>query len=311
MPTAVIVLDFDPILRLGDLAVRLETAALGLTILIALALAARIAARTPIDGDGGTAGAPRRNLRPDDLLFVSLGILPGAVIGGRLGYVLLHLDFYRANPAAIVDPGRGGLELAMAVGGGALTAAYVASLLDGALGRWLHAAALPLLVGLGLGKAATALGGSGQGQPTDADWAVAYAGNQAWATLGPEIPSHPAQLYEAAASAGVLLLLVLLLAAGRFAARDGRLFLVAVALWALARAAVAATWRDPEVLGPLRAGQLLALLLAFLSLAIAAAVWRTARGVSGAAPGRPDRVAAPAPPGDAPRWPDPETRPPF
>ena len=299
--TAVIVFDFDPILRLGDLAVPLETAALGVTILLVLLLAARIGTRVPANDPSDAGDAAPRGLRADDLLFVVLGILPGAVVGGRLGYVLLHLDYYRIDPGAIVDPRQGSLELSLAVAGGALTGAYVASLLDGAVGRWLHAAALPVLLALGLGKLAMALGGTGQGQPTNAEWATAYVGGHSWASLAPEIPSHPSQLYEGGVALGVLVLLVILLAGGAFASKDGRLFLAGVALWSLGRAVVAGTWRDAEVLGPLRAGQLLALGLALVALTLAAAAWRSARR------GR----AVPAASRDAVGWPGRETPPRF
>jgi hypothetical protein len=39
-------------------------------------------------------------------------------------------------------------------------------------------------------------------------------------------------------------------------------FLLGLALWAIARAAVATTWRNPAVLGPLNMGQVLALSVA-------------------------------------------------
>ena len=51
-----------------------------------------------------------------------------------------------------------------------------------------------------------------------------------------------------------------LVLAGRTAtARDGRVLLGALALWALVRAAVTLTWRDPAVVWELNAGTLIAL----------------------------------------------------
>jgi phosphatidylglycerol:prolipoprotein diacylglycerol transferase len=296
VPTAVIVLDFDPILRLGDVTVRLETVALASAILVAMLLGAGIVARIPA-GDSGDDHP--RILRRDDLLFVVLGIVPGALLGGRLGFVLLHLDFYRSDAAAIFDPGRGGLELSLAVVGGALTGVSVASLLDGSVGRWLHAGALPVLLGLGLGKLAMALGGNGQGRPTDVGWATAYLGDGPWASLAPWVPSHPAQVYEALVAFVVLFTLAVLLAVGLFRRPDGRLFLVGVGAWATGRSVVGTTWRDPEVLGPLSAGQLIAVAVAIGSFAVAALVWRAS-----------GRTATPVA-GQRPAWPDPETRPPF
>lgn len=250
VPPGVVTLAFDPVLRLGQLGIRWETIGIAVAILLALVAGALIAGRTP---------RPGGRLRRDDLLFVALGATPGAVVGGRVGYVLLHLDYFAARPAAITDPATGGLELSLAVVGGVLTGLVVASLLDGSARRWAHAAAVPLLGGLAVGKTAMAFGGSGQGQPSDAAWATAYAGGGPWASLAPGVPSHPAQLYE---SLGYVLALVVLgfaVAAGLGARRDGRLLGLALVLVALVRLAVAFTWRDATVVGPFRVEHLLAL----------------------------------------------------
>ena len=256
VPSAVIAFDFDPLLRVGDGAVRLETLAVAAAILAGLVLA-------------GIA-VVRAGLRADDLLFVVLGIVPGAVVGGRLGYVLLHPAFFLADPGRILDPGVGSLELTLAVVGGAVTGTLVAILLDGRPGPWLHATALPMLVTLGMAKAAAVLGGTGQGQPTTGEPATAYLGAGPWGSLAPGIPSIPSQALEAI---GVLLALgvvrALALTPG-LRRPDGRLFLVALAAWAVVRALVAATWRDPLVLGPLRAEQVIDLVVAAVALGLCA-----------------------------------------
>jgi phosphatidylglycerol:prolipoprotein diacylglycerol transferase len=246
--TAVIAFDFDPYLRLGDGAVRWETLGIVAAIFLALVLAG--------------IGARTMDLRADDLLFVVLGIVPGAVIGGRLGYVLLHPGFFGARPETILDPAVGSLELGLAVVGGAVTGGIVAALIDGNVGRWLHVATLPMLLVLGAGKLATVLGGRGQGQPWDGDWATAYVGSGPWGSLGPEIPSHPSQAYEGIATLAVLSLAMGILAVPGLRRPDGRAFLAALGLWSIVRAVVAGTWRDPVVVGPLRAEQAIDLAIA-------------------------------------------------
>ncbi len=184
MPIAVIAFDFDPLLRLAEgLVVRWQTVALAAVIATALILAGVIARR-----DG---------LRGDDLLFIAVGTVPGAVIGGRIGYVLLHLPYYQANPGAIIDPGLGAMELALGVAGGLLTGSLVASLLGAPLGRWRHLAILPVLFVLGVGKFTMILGGAGQGTPSTAAWATAFLGPGPWGSLAPALPSEPSQAYEA------------------------------------------------------------------------------------------------------------------
>jgi hypothetical protein len=90
---------------------------------------------------------------------------------------------------------------------------------------------------------------------------------------------------------------------GAFRRRDGRLFFVAIGLWAVARALVSTTWRDPVVAGELNAGGLIA-----IGIAVACAIALVILTVRRRAPLDDDQSA------DARAelaWPDPETRPRF
>ncbi|MGH2473649.1 MAG: prolipoprotein diacylglyceryl transferase family protein, partial [Candidatus Limnocylindrales bacterium] len=145
MPIATIAFDFDPLLRLGDgLSVRWQTVALAVAILICLS-AAGVAAK-------------RAGLRTDDLLYLAIGAVPGAVILGRLGYAIIVPDAFRAGPSTIADPSVGGLELGLGVIGGVVTAGVVAGVLGAPLGRWAHLLSIPLLAVLAGGKLTMALG---------------------------------------------------------------------------------------------------------------------------------------------------------
>jgi phosphatidylglycerol:prolipoprotein diacylglycerol transferase len=292
-------LDFDAVLRLGDRAVRWDTLALAGAVFITLALTALIAGRTAI----GEAPDRHARLRRDDLLFIAVGSIAGAVVGGRAGYVLINAGFYREHPELILDPGQGALQLSLGVVVGVLAGMQVARFLDGSPGRWLHVAAVPVLAGIGLGKVAMAIGGAGQGLPSVGPLATAYVGDGPWGSLGPSIPSHPAQLYEAAVAGVVLVVLLIALAAGRFRRRDGSLFLAGLGLWALGRFVVAFTWRDPPVIGPLRADQVLSLVIVVGCVVLVVAVGRLSNRAEGAATrGATERPLS---------WPDPETRPRF
>ena len=254
MPLAVVTFAFDPFLHLGDQVVRWETLGVAAAVLLVLVTAVLLARRTPPDDAG-------RPLRTDDALYLALGAIPGAVVGGRVGYVLLHLDYYLGQPGAIVDPSAGSFQLSLGVLGGVVTALYVVRLLDAPAARWLHVAAVPVLIGIGAGKAAMAFGGTGQGDPSAAAWATAYLGPGPWGSLAPALPSVPSQLLEAAGTLLAAVGVVLILMAGGFGRRDGRAFLVAMAAWLVVRIAVATTWRDPAVVGPLVADQLISLVL--------------------------------------------------
>jgi len=286
VPPAVISFAFDPLLRLGQTAVRWETLGLATAVFVALVAAALIARETPREGGGG-------RLRRDDLLFAALGATPGAVIAGRLGYVLVHFDYYAANPGEITNPSSGGLELSLAIVGGVLTGYAVGTLLDGTGRRWAYAATIPIVAALALGKIALALGGAGQGEPGDLPWATLYLGPGPWGSLAPAVPSHPAQLYEALGYVVALMALAIGLSTELFVGRDGRLFGVALAMVGCVRFLVAFSWRDAGIIGPIRVEHVLA--LAPLTTGVVA--WLLLRRERG--------VERPVVPVDVASWPDP------
>lgn len=246
MSIAVVSFQFDPyVVLFGDLAVRWGAIALAGVIVVALLLAAVLARA------GGS--------RADDVAFVAIGIVPGAVVGGRLGYYLLHGGSFGPNPAAaLLDPSVGGLELGLAVVGGTLTGAYVASLLGSSAARWLSTMAAPALFALGAGKLTMVLTGAGQGQPSDASWATAFTGPGPWGSLVPALPSHPSQVYEGIAALAILAALGLALMLRPTSRDDARVFVVAIGAWALARMLVSLTWRDPVAALGLSSGGLIA-----------------------------------------------------
>jgi phosphatidylglycerol:prolipoprotein diacylglycerol transferase len=328
VPIAVIAFDFDPLLRLAEgLVVRWQTVALAAAIATALVVAGLIARR-----DG---------LRPDDLLFIAIGTVPGAVVGGRIGYVLLHLPYYQADPGAIIDPSLGAMELALGVVGGLLTGSAVAALLGAPVGRWRHALVLPLLFILGVGKLTMILGGAGQGTPSVASWATAFLGPGPWGSLAPALPSVPSQAIEGVVTLAILLVVTAALWLGAFSTRDGRVLFAWIAIWAFARAAVASTWRDDVVIAGLDMGSIIAIAVGLGAVAVLVVMTVRARRRGSDRAGDPAASSAPSPGGrplppataaaadggppatpgspplpgdpsrDIPTWPEPGSRPRF
>jgi prolipoprotein diacylglyceryltransferase len=311
---AVVRLDFDPSTLVFGLSMRLETLAFAGVILLVLVLAALSAGRSrPVGATlDGAAGEVGLKLRRDDLILIAFGAVPGAVVGGRLGYALVHFDYYSANPRAIADPGQGGFGLTLAVVLGTLTAIAVARLLGAPVGRWLGVASIPVLLGLGLGKLAMVLGGTGQGSYSGASWATSYVGPGPWGSTNPSFPAMPSQAIEG----GLVLALVVVVLVLPFVLRlrirrwrsiarpglaprkqwafltGGRRFLTVLGLWALLRFAAAFTWRDARVVGPLVAEQLVLLLLAAVALFGQAAAGPIRRALVVSAASRAARRAA-------------------
>ncbi len=261
-------LAFDPFLRIGELVVRWQALLVALGVLAALLVAA-VSARSE-----RTRGPGRSSLRLDDLLYLTLGILPGAIIGARLVHALGYLEVYAAQPGLLLDTSRGGFSLLGVVVGGTLTGGYVASLLDGSARRWAAVAAPSTLIALGIGKVGQFLGGGGQGVFWDGPWAVAFSGPGPWLSAGASVPAHPVALYEALWSfAGIPI--VLWLRRRAVPVPGGRPFLAAVAWFLVGRLLLGALWRDDRIIGPLNVEQALAgLALTVVAAAAVAAMIR-------------------------------------
>ena len=105
-------------------------------------------------------------------------------------------------------------------------------------------------------------------------WATAYVGPGPWGVLGPDLPAHPAQVYEAIGDGLLLVVLLILGRRGPFRDGDGRRFMVALAGWAVIRLVVATWWRDAPVAGPLKAEQLLDLGLLLVAVLVLVALRR-------------------------------------
>lgn len=257
-PLGIVEVTFDPVwLSQGPLSLVLSWQGLAAAafVLAALLVAAVAVVRyRPARPEAVPDDAPA--LRLDDLLFIAVAVVPGAVIGGRIVHGLDHVDVYAADLAALLDPARGSLSLLGAVVGGTISAAYIARILEGGRPdwrRWLEVGA-PIALFLVFGaKFSQFLGGGGQGVPWDGDQAVAFLGSGPWQSVAPAMPSVPSQLLEGGwAALGVIVLAVV---ARRL--RLGTVFLWALAWWLVGRFVVGFTWRDVASVGPFSVEQAL------------------------------------------------------
>lgn len=192
-------------------------------MLVALALVPRSARHNGMDTEAATSTY---------FVVVLVGIL-----GARLLHLCLSIPEIMRNPhyawTILVSGGvwYGGVLAGLGAG------AYCARRFDVPFPVLVDTAAMPVVVGGGLGRIACFLSGCCYGSPTSVPWAVTFSdpiAHRLHADL-PDVPIHPVQLYE---MAGALAIAVVL---DRFAARPhrpGSVGLLWILLYGILRVAV-------------------------------------------------------------------------
>ena len=184
--------EIDPVaIAVGPVAIRWYGLSYVAGIGIGWWLGRRRAARDPWRG-----WTPQR---VDDLVFWCAA---GAVLGGRIGYVLFYdLSRFLSDPLTLVRIWEGGMSFHGGLVGVIAAGAWFAR--RRGMGFFAMSDFLAPLVppGLGTGRIANFVNGELWGKPAEVPWAMAFPG------AGPA-PRHPSQLYEAALE-GLVLFVVL------------------------------------------------------------------------------------------------------
>lgn len=151
---------------------------------------------------------------PDDVIDVSLVIIPAAIIGARLYYVASAWDEFSSNPLSVFDIRSGGL----AVYGGVLLSIIAVIVLAKVKKQPLGALFNVLIVYIPLGQAIGRWGNffnqEAFGTNTTLPWGMISAKTSAYIsafcpTLDPSVPVHPTFLYESIACLIIFAILLL------------------------------------------------------------------------------------------------------
>jgi len=178
------------------------------------------------------------NVFEDFLLWV----LPAALIGARLWYVLFNLGYYLENPGKIIAVWEGGL----AIHGGFFAAVIVALLwtrhkkID--FFRFADLAAPALILGQAIGRWANYVNQEAYGVPTDWPWAMYIAGEY----------RHPTFLYESLWNLAVFFALYYFVVTRPKAGKTFALYMVG---YSIGRFFIEGLRTDSLMLGPLRVAQ--------------------------------------------------------
>jgi phosphatidylglycerol:prolipoprotein diacylglycerol transferase len=221
--------------------------------------------------------ARARGLDATRMLDLGIYIIISALVGAKLLLLVVDFDQFRGNPAELLSLARSGGVFY----GGLILAVLVAF-------WYMRRHRLPLwqtcdvfAPGIALGHAVGRLGclaaGCCFGKPTSVAWAVTFTNPQAAANVGTplHVPLHPTQLYESAAEAIVLVLLLATERKGR--AYPGRTFWLYMLMYGISRFVIEFYRGDERgmVFDMLSTSQFISLILVPLSLAML--VWLARR----------------------------------
>ncbi|MDR7402618.1 MAG: prolipoprotein diacylglyceryl transferase [Armatimonadota bacterium] len=189
---------------------------------------------------------------PAQMLDVGLYVIIGGILGGRIGYALVNLSTFAAEPLRLLALWRdAGLVFSGAVLGGVVVAVAAARGLRVSPLGFLDALAPGAAVGVAVATVGGWMHGLFVGRPTGVPWAVPVMLEM----------RHPAAIYLLLAAVGIC---AVLWAQDARTTPAGTLFFLWLLLYGVTRGAVEFFIDSPTVLGPLT--------LAHLSSAAAAAV---------------------------------------
>jgi phosphatidylglycerol---prolipoprotein diacylglyceryl transferase len=201
----------------------------------------------------------RRRGLPEDATNAAIGGVLGGLAGAK---IIWALEFAGSAPFADLVFSRGGLSWFGGFAGGVGVGLWMLRRYRVPLIAGLAAASPALATGHAIGRVGCFLVGDDYGKPTDLPWGVAFPEG-----LPPTlVPVHPTQLYEAAALA---VLVLLLLRMRRSGAADPLVLATYLGAAGAIRFAIEFVRINAPVLGPFTLAQLWSLALVFAAIILA------------------------------------------
>ena len=213
----------------------------------------------------GTYGAGLDGLNPGRVYATLLLLIPVALVGARLLFLLAHWRLYRREPHRIWRQSEGGASLYGGLLLSCLVSLPVLKILRLPFGAFWDVASITMLIGMTFTKVGCFLNGSCAGRPTTSRQALYLPNHQGiWRRR------LPTQLLEAGWAAVILLGLMGLWHRLPF---PGAGFLYTVAAYSLGRWWLEATREDIETVGPLSLHRSIAVGLVAVCLMGFAVMW--------------------------------------
>ena len=199
--------------------------------------------------------AKKQGYNPDDIIDLSLWVIPAALIGARLYYVAFQWEYYKGDILKILNTREGGL----AVHGGLIAAVLAGYFFTRAknIPFWKTAdiVAPSIALGQAIGRWGNFINGEAYGGPTDLPWGIMVDG----------VKVHPAFLYESIWDLGLFIFLIIYRRNKKF---NGEILLLYAIIYSVGRFWIEGLRTDSLMFMGLRTAQLISIAIIAFGLVL-------------------------------------------
>ncbi len=197
----------------------------------------------------------REHYNPDDLLNMLLIMIPAAIIGARLYYVIFSWDYYALHPDEIIAIWKGGLAIHGGVIAGIIVVLAYCYRKKLNFFRWADMLAPSLILGQAIGRWGNFANQEAFGPIIEEGSFWSWVPLQVYADGAYH---HPTFLYESLCDLAIFIFLMILL---RRRHRAGTIFSCYLILYSIARFFIEGLRMDSLMMGGLRTAQIISLIL--------------------------------------------------
>lgn len=188
----------------------------------------------------------------NDIIDLALVVLPSAIVGARMYYVIFEWSYYSQNPNMILAFRQGGLAIHGGIIGGLIGGYIVCKVKKLKFADLADMVSMPLILGQAIGRWGNFINQEAHGGPTDLPWGIMVEG----------VKVHPTFLYESVWNLAVFTMLLLTFKKRKF---YGEHFLKYMIFYSIGRFFIEGLRTDSLMLGPLRMAQVISLV--FIAIA--------------------------------------------
>ncbi|MBU1164848.1 prolipoprotein diacylglyceryl transferase [Patescibacteria group bacterium] len=206
-------------------------------------------------------------IKTDQIIDIGFYTIIFGILGARLFYVLLEIDYYFFHPLDIFKVWQGGLAIHGAIIAGIIVVYIYAKKNKQSFWLWLDISAPAVALGQAIGRWGNYFNQELYGKPTELAWGISIALKNRMVLYLQYEYFHPTFLYESILDLFIFFTLIILHKRGK--SKQGYIFLIYLVLYSVVRFLMEFLRIDPAVsLVGLRWAQIVSILIILISLVV-------------------------------------------